>query len=83
MRRLDYARALPRDRRTILAMVVLPLLIYPLLIIVISQLGLQQVEKLRQSRARVVAASHPWRTPAEAAGFRTACTNRFSGVSSG
>ncbi len=42
-----------RDRRTILAMVVLPLLIYPLLIIVISQLGLQQVEKLRQSRARV------------------------------
>ncbi len=42
-----------RDRRTIMAMIVLPLLIYPVLIVAISQLGLHQVEKMRQSRARV------------------------------
>jgi sodium transport system permease protein len=42
-----------RDRRTIMAMIVVPLLVYPLLIIVISQLGIRQVEKLRASTARV------------------------------
>lgn len=42
-----------RDRRTIMAMIVVPLLIYPIIIIVISQLGLSQVEKIRASQARV------------------------------
>ena len=43
-----------RDRRTLLAMIVLPLLVYPVLIIGISQLGLRQVERIRESTARVV-----------------------------
>ncbi len=42
-----------RDRRTIMAMIVLPLLIYPILIVAISQLGLHQVEKLRAAKARI------------------------------
>jgi len=42
-----------RDRRTIMAMIVVPLLVYPILIIVISQLGIAQVEKLKASKARV------------------------------
>ena len=43
-----------RDRRTIMAMIVVPLLVYPIIIIVISQLGIAQVEKIRSSTARVV-----------------------------
>jgi sodium transport system permease protein len=42
-----------RDRRTIMAMIVVPLLVYPILMIVISQLGLSQMEKMKQSKARV------------------------------
>ena len=42
-----------RDRRTIMAMIVIPLLVYPILMIVISQLGLAQVEKIKASKARV------------------------------
>ena len=42
-----------RDRRTIMAMIVVPLLMYPILIIVVSQLGISQVEKLRASKARI------------------------------
>ena len=42
-----------RDRRPILAMIVVPLLVYPVMIIVISQLGIAQVEKIRASKARV------------------------------
>jgi sodium transport system permease protein len=43
-----------RDRRTIMAMIVIPLLVYPIIMIVISQLGIAQVEKIRASKARVV-----------------------------
>ena len=42
-----------RDRRTIMAMIVIPLLVYPILMIVVSQLGIAQVEKLRAAKARV------------------------------
>src|SRR5262245_21475362 len=36
-----------------MAMIVVPLLVYPILMIVISQLGLSQMEKIKQSKARV------------------------------
>jgi sodium transport system permease protein len=42
-----------RDRRTIMAMIVVPLLVYPIMIIVISQLGIAQVERIRASLARI------------------------------
>jgi len=42
-----------RDRRTIMAMIVVPLLVYPILMIVISQLGLSQMQKIKESKARV------------------------------
>lgn len=42
-----------RDRRTIMAMIVVPLLVYPVLILGISQLGLRQVQKIRESVATV------------------------------
>jgi sodium transport system permease protein len=43
-----------RDRRTLMVMLVLPILLYPIMIIVLSQVMLVQVKKLEEKTARVV-----------------------------
>ena len=42
-----------RDRRTIMAMIVVPMLIYPIMMIGLSQLATRQMGKIRQSIAKV------------------------------